>query len=223
MIGTGTEIGKTHASVALVQALALAGRSVVGLKPIESGVSPSRPEATDAFALAAASSFHVKHPAPYTLEQAVSPHLAARNSGVTIDLDRVKDWVEAHDDAELTIIETAGALLSPLSSTQSNLDLTRALKPHHILLVAPDRLGVLHDIKATLHALRTLAPELPTPTVLLQPTSTPDTSTGTNAAELQALRITTAHTFPRSHETTTAASALAVAMGLVSPDKGSRP
>jgi dethiobiotin synthetase len=197
VIGTGTEIGKTHAGVALVSALAREGVSVAGLKPIESGVSPSAP--TDASALAAASTFHVKH-SPYTFADPVSPHLAARRTGVSIELSRIVAWVDEHR-ASVVLVETAGALLSPLGGGLTNLDLARALHPDRLLLVAPDRLGVLHDVAVTRHALRTLAPGLPDPTVLLQPPAQGDSSTGTNAAELTLLGIATPFVFPRAAAT----------------------
>ena len=52
--------------------------------------------------------------------------------------------------APITIIETAGGLFTPLGRGVTNLDLVRALGPSVVLLVAPDRLGVLHELTATL-------------------------------------------------------------------------
>jgi dethiobiotin synthetase len=182
--GTGTEIGKTHAAVALVSAFARRGLVAVGLKPIESGIQISLP---DSARLALVSS-RPTSPPPYAFVDALSPHLAARRAGITIQLDVVSSWVAAHP-AEVLVIETAGGVFSPLSDVLINLDLIRHLAPHSILLVAPDRLGVLHDLRACLTAMRFLAPELPTPSVLLQPPLTPDSSTGTNAPEIERLGI----------------------------------
>jgi dethiobiotin synthetase len=93
-------------------------------------------------------------------------------------------------------------MLSPIGKGLTNLDLVRALQPDRILLVAPDRLGVLHDVTAALHALRTLAPELPIPTLLLQTPASPDSSTGTNADEIVWLDIAPkAHLFARAKPT----------------------
>ncbi len=201
VLGTGTEIGKTHASIAITSALTAMGISVSALKPIESGVPKNPTEAsTDAGSLAAFSSYPVNTP-PYAFSDPVSPHLAARRAHVTIDIERVTTWVDAHP-ARVVLVETAGAMLSPITKQHTNLDLVRALKPDFVLLVAPDRLGVLHDIAATLHAYRTLTPELPNPTILLQPPPTPDTSTGTNADELIWLGTTAkAFVFPRAKPT----------------------
>ncbi len=196
VVGTGTNIGKTHLSVALVTHLARAGRQVCGLKPIESGV-PAGGVGPDAAALAAAGVFHVKHPQPYALPDPVSPHLAARRLGLTIDLAPVTEWVDAHP-ADYLVIETAGALLSPISPTATNLDLARALTPDVWLLVAADRLGVLHDVAACVLALKAHGIVAPPVVVLQSPPAMPDDSTGTNAAELVALgTVPRAFTMPR--------------------------
>jgi dethiobiotin synthetase len=183
VVGTGTGVGKTHFSVALLHALSLQGRSAVGLKPVESGLGS---EESDAARLAAASTFHVKHPAPYGFPDAVSPHLAARRVGVEINPARIVAWV-AECSAPWTIVETAGGLLSPLAPSFTNLDLIKLLAPDLVILVGLDRLGILHDIAACLLALATPPGSLPKPTIVLQTPDVADTSTGTNAEELATL------------------------------------
>lgn len=185
VIGTGTGIGKTHLGVALLRSLAQAGVSGAGLKPVESGVGTGT---TDAELLDRAGVFHVKHPPPYALAAALSPHLAARQEGITLRLQPILNWVD-ESEADWTLVETAGALLSPLSPLLTNLDLTAALEPDAVILVAPDRLGVLHDLTTTLFAYRVLALHMPEPIVVLQPPPEPDTSTGLNAGELLELGI----------------------------------
>src|SRR5271155_4051712 len=163
LVGTGTGIGKTHLGVALLTALASTGVEVAGLKPVESGVQAN---VTDAQLLADAASFHVKLPPPYMLAAPLSPHLAAPLEGITIRLSPILRWVDAVE-ADWVLVETAGALLSPLAPGLTNLDLTVALEPTAVVLVAPDRLGVLHDVTAALFAMRHLEPRLPDPVVAL--------------------------------------------------------
>lgn len=201
VLGTGTEIGKTHASIALTSALASMGLSVVALKPVETGV-PVKPTdaSTDFGSLAAFSSYPARLP-PYAFPEPVSPHLAARRANITIECNRIVEWVNAHA-ARYVLVETAGAVLSPLSKTETNLDLARALKPDLVLLVASDRLGVLHDVASTLHVYRTLAPQMPEPLILLQPPAVVDSSTGTNAEEIVWLGTTPrVFMFPRAKPT----------------------
>jgi dethiobiotin synthetase len=179
--GTGTEIGKTHIAAALVRHAAV-GRRVAGVKPVESGVSRGSP--TDADALAAASTFHVKQSAaPYRFADPVSPHLAARRAGVTIDPARLRALIdEAATQVDLLVVELPGGLFSPLADGYLNADLARDLDPAVVALVAPDRLGVLQDIIATVTAARAVG--TPVHLLILNAPAAPDASTGTNAAEV---------------------------------------
>jgi dethiobiotin synthetase len=179
--GTGTEIGKTHTSEALLRALG-EGRRVVGMKPVESGLAGG--QRTDAERLHQASTFHVQHLA-YRFEPPVSPHLAARAAGVTIDLRAISTSVaQARSLADVVLVELPGGLFTPLTDTLTNADLAAALSPDTVLLVAPDRLGVLHDVGATLRAARTVP--LGVPFLGLVTPAVVDASTGSNAAELRA-------------------------------------
>jgi dethiobiotin synthetase len=197
--GTGTGIGKTHVSGALVlawvQALTDAGvvePKVAGLKPVETGVSLSGDqgedledgEPSDGRTLEQLSTFHVKRfPAPYLLRRAVSPHLAAREEGVAVELPVITAYVtKVRDAADAVLVELAGGLFSPLAAGLSNADVARALDAAIVLLVTPDRLGVLHEVAATTRAATAAGIRL-TGIVLVAP-ETPDTSTGSNANEL---------------------------------------
>ena len=215
VVGTGTGVGKTHLGVALLRALALKGVATAGLKPVESGVGAG---VSDAELLDGAAMFHVKHSPPYALAAPVSPHLAARQEGISIRLQPIVSWV-GESTADWTLVETAGGLLSPLSPLLTNLDLTAALEPDAVVVVAPDRLGVLHDVTATLFAYRMLAPQLPEPVIALQPPGSPDLSTGANALELLHLGVVrTVITMPRgtaeAPEVVASATALAHLLGL---------
>lgn len=179
--GTGTGIGKTHFSVALLGALRRVGNVAVGFKPIETGVADATQ--SDAARLAEASSFHVKQPG-LAFAEPVSPHLAARNAGRPIDTGAVLDAVAAlRSRADAVVVELAGGLFTPLSEAAVNADLARALDPDCLILLAPDRLGVLHDVLATSRAARALPLRLDA-VVLVRP-EVSDTSTGRNSPELQ--------------------------------------
>jgi dethiobiotin synthetase len=82
---------------------------------------------------------------------------AALELGAAIDLAAVAAWVEERERnavPDLTLLETAGGLYSPLAPGLTNVDLIRALAVDAWVLVARDRLGVLHDCLATLAAAR---------------------------------------------------------------------
>jgi dethiobiotin synthetase len=118
-------------------------------------------------------------------------------AGVRIDLASIRRWIdEASAAASVAVIETAGGLFSPLAPGLTNFDLARALRPNQVVLVAADRLGILHDVTSAmgLAAARGLAIDV----VVLSTPDPPDPSTGTNAAELEQLDLARpAATFPR--------------------------
>ncbi len=125
---------------------------------------------------------------PWRFPRPVSPHLGARAQGIEIDIPEVASWVaaeEARASVGLVLIELAGGAFSPLGLGMTNADLALALRPALWLLVAPDSLGVLHDVAATLRAL-SHRPDA----VVLCAARAADESTGTNAAELSRLHIT---------------------------------
>jgi len=216
--GTGTGVGKTHVLVAMALALRTAGICCASLKPVESGGD------SDAQSLMTASQFHVKPAMPYQLARPVSPHLAARESNTVISIDAIVAWVDRVSlGSQVTCVETAGGLLSPLTDRSTNLNLIRALNPHETLVVAPDRIGVLHDLAALTLAAKSLG-LAPTRFVLTAPAQ-PDASTGTNAKELERIGtcvITTV--FPRSQPGSStsqrAARDLLVAMQILEPTTG---
>lgn len=204
--GTGTGIGKTYAAAALVatwhRVLAERGlpASVAGLKPVESGGTE------DGDLLGRMSTFHVKRfQAPYLLRRPVSPHLAARDEGIRIDLERIRDVVDrVREEADAVVVELPGGLYSPLDGRTTNADLTRELAPSRTVLVAPDRLGVLHDVTAALRA--SSADGVPIHAIVLSSPLEPDASTGTNATELAALTdVPVAAVLPRADLTSTIA------------------
>jgi dethiobiotin synthetase len=229
--GTGTEIGKTHVAAAL---LAAWGRNhrVLGYKPIETGVRPSRrgggpPAGEDSRALEEASTFHVKHrPFCHRYPDPVSPHLAARRAGQRIDIERITRQATALAQvADGLVVELAGGLFTPIGPGVFNADLVLRLGPDDVLLVAPDRLGVLHDVGATLRAARAMG--LDVRGVVLSAPAKRDPSTDTNGEEIaRALGAPVLAVFPRagsrSRRTVAAAQKLAHELDLTNESASGR-
>ncbi len=181
--GTGTGIGKTHFTQALLLALGKRGVRAAGIKPVETGFSD--PEVSDAHLLEQASSFHVKHHG-LRFADPISPHVAAREAGRPILLaDLAKEILTARVQAEVTVAELAGGLFSPLGEVETNADLARLVTPDLLILVAVDRLGVLHDLIAATRA--AAATSLAVDGIVLMAPETPDSSTGRNAPEIAPL------------------------------------
>lgn len=181
--GTGTEIGKTVAAAGLARALADRGVDVRALKPVESGVDELSGEREDGRRLARAARQDAPGEALVRLGAALAPPEAARREGVELEMDRWCRWIEATaGEAEVTIVEGAGGVLSPLTWSETTRDLARRLGAP-ALLVAPDRLGVLTHTLTALEALeqggvRVLG-------VVYSAPAEPDPSTGGNAATLR--------------------------------------
>lgn len=197
VLGTGTDVGKTHVACEFARAALREFDSVIALKPVETGVLAGS-AAADASALWAATGRQAaRTPTPvYCFEPPISPHRAAREANACIETTLILDWVEtqerehhsAREGERLTIVETAGGVFSPLGLGLTNLDLALALEPSRWLLVAPDALGVLHDVTAALIAMASVARE--PDIVVLSAARALDASTGSNAAELRRLGIT---------------------------------
>jgi dethiobiotin synthetase len=205
VLGCGTGVGKTRLSVALLRAIGARGVPTLGLKPIESGIARGGearipPKGSDAAALADAASLRAEVPYPlHALPDPVSPHLAARSLGLQLDLGQTAAWVAQAElsvaphvgqhRALYTVVETAGGVFSPLGPGIANFELAQRLDPAVWVLVAADALGVLHEVRATLTAMRACGRE--PDHLVLSAAREPDASTGTNAAELSTLGIAT--------------------------------
>ena len=185
VVGTGTGVGKTYVSCALARWLAGEGRGCRALKPVESGLVGGVAE--DAAALAHAAGHEFVAPV-YAFERPVSPHLEARRMGVVVTRSEVVGWVRRYG-GDVTLVETAGGLLSPLTDDGvTNLDVLRWLEADRVVVVASDRLGVLHDVSVVK---RVLVAEgfWDRVRVVLTVGGLKDRSTGTNAAELVELGV----------------------------------
>ncbi len=179
--GTGTGIGKTHVAEALLLAWRAQGIRAAGLKPVESGVDGTAP--SDSARLEAASTFHVK-PFGYALRTPVAPHLAARREGVVLDLEPIRAAVaSAREQTEVVLVELPGGLFSPFAEDSLNAEVAASFAADSVLLVAPDRLGVLHDVISTARAAAAVPVRIDA--VILVAPELPDLSTGTNAGELR--------------------------------------
>lgn len=143
---TGTNVGKTFVSRALLMGLRARGTRVAGLKPIETGCAPS-PQ--DALALAEASGrMTLAHSARwYRAELPAAPYAVELETGTApprIDslLAEIKEIASSHD---AVLVEGAGGLLVPLDRQRSMADFARALGMP-MLMIAEDRLGVLSHV-----------------------------------------------------------------------------
>jgi dethiobiotin synthetase len=153
--GTDTGIGKTRCAVALLHALRARHARCVGMKPVAAGLDANG-DNEDVLALAAAGTQPVprEYLNPYALPAAVSPHIAAVQAGVEIDLTVIAAaYAHLAAEADAVVVEGAGGLLVPLSDRENGGDLAQALGLP-IVLVVGLRLGCLNHALLTRDAIR---------------------------------------------------------------------
>ena len=152
--GTDTGVGKTLISCALLHAFAAQGKHVAGFKPVAAGCDKDGYN-DDATALRAASSMQLTYGQinPYCFHHAIAPHLAARHSGVRIELSRILiSYRELAAQADVVIVEGIGGFKVPLNERQDSSDLAQQLGLP-VILVVGIRLGCLNHALLTASAI----------------------------------------------------------------------
>jgi dethiobiotin synthetase len=199
-VGTGTGVGKTHLSASFLRATP-SGVSCAAYKPFESGVLDVDQPGDDERTLRAAAQGEV--PPALRFVAPLAPPMAADDAGVELRADRVVFMIdELTRAADHVVLELAGGLFSPFLWGVANAeflhDLT-ATRDLRLVLVAPDRLGVLHDVAATTRA--ALHVGLHVSALLLSAPAEPDASTGRNLDALRhdplSMHITPIYGVPR--------------------------
>lgn len=146
---TGTGVGKTTVTCALARALRACGREVVALKPIETGLVDG--VAADARALADACGRPelASDPRWYRARAPLCPYAASLEGEAVPDLGALADVAREVSRGHVALVEGAGGLLVPLTRDTTIADLAASLDLP-LLVVAPDRLGVLSDALTTI-------------------------------------------------------------------------
>jgi dethiobiotin synthetase len=153
--GTGTGVGKTIVSAALLAAMRAAGESPRAYKPVVTGLGePPGEWPPDHELLALAAEMDPEQVAPLRFEPAVSPHLAATLAGQSIDPAELVSC--AREDMQGTlIVEGVGGLLAPLAEDFSVRDLAVELELV-LLIVASAGLGTINHTLLTIEAARSV-------------------------------------------------------------------
>jgi dethiobiotin synthetase len=129
------------------------------MKPIASGSDPT-PEGlrnSDALTLMAAANVSAPYEMvnPYCFLPPISPHIAASEAGVPIDLGLLRSRLDSlAANADCVVVEGAGGWHAPISGTATMADLAIALDLP-VLLVVGLRLGCLNHALLTRESLAT--------------------------------------------------------------------
>lgn len=157
MAGTGTDVGKTVCTAALLRAMRQHGLAAQAVKPVQTGVPPEQAYTSP---LADAPVYEAAladvPPVPGLVAAAVlhcfplpaSPYLAAQNAGTSLDVASLARSIRTHvdsmrDKAEILLLECAGGLMVPLNRRESMLDLLAVLDAS-IVLTGKNELGCLN-------------------------------------------------------------------------------
>ncbi len=120
--GTDTDVGKTVASKAILQAIANKGLTTIGYKPVAAGCERTEDGLRNSDALhlmkAATEDMPYEDVNPYALELPASPHIAARHENLVIDYQVLSNKLgHLKSKADFVLVEGAGGWRVPVSDT----------------------------------------------------------------------------------------------------------
>ena len=183
--GTDTGVGKTWVACALARALVHNGRSVVAVKPVETGCGDRPVPTEDGVRLASATGQRAPRRALRRFCAPVAAAVAADLESASLDLDELAGEIEAAaGSADVLLLEGAGGLLSPLGWEWNAVDLAQAFRAT-ALVVTADRRGSINHTLLTLSALDLAG--IRVAGILVGAPAAPDASTGTNAEAIARL------------------------------------
>lgn len=155
---TGTDVGKTHTTLKLIEALATKGLKVGVFKPIETGVSDTPADASLLLEACQKVNENFKDLKPlditaYTFALPAAPFCA--DTKQSIDLQRI---IDKHDElakrCDILLVEGAGGLMVPITKEYMMINLIKDLNAK-TLLVTPSKLGCINDTILSILALKT--------------------------------------------------------------------
>jgi len=156
--GTDTDVGKTYCAAGIARRLVHSGVRLGVYKPVASGCRRQVEGwiADDARQLwdAAGKPRTLRDVCPQCFEAPLAPPEAARIAGTEVDAEKLRAAAQPWErgDFDVLLVEGAGGLLSPLADGVLNIDLARQFEPARLLIVAHNRLGVIHQVLATCEA-----------------------------------------------------------------------
>lgn len=155
--GTDTEVGKTVASCALLQAANAQGFNAIGYKPVASG-SEQTPEGlrnNDALLLQANSRVKLPYSMinPIVFEAPTSPHIISEKMGLPIDFSVINQGLlDIQRQGDWVLVEGAGGWYTPLSTEKTYADwVIEQQLP--VILVVGVKLGCINHALLTLEAI----------------------------------------------------------------------
>lgn len=149
--GTDTGVGKTTFCAGLLK-LIQGSRKVVYWKPVQTGTIIGD-DTNVVKELTQLKNEYFVNPG-YRFPDPVSPHMAAKKWGQSVDLNFLsKMFEDSKQNNDFVIVEGAGGLLVPLNDNVLQIDLIKKLGLP-LIIVGEDRVGAINQTLLTLNAAR---------------------------------------------------------------------
>ena len=189
---TGTGIGKTYVTAALIRQAKALGLKVAATKPVISGFDKREIAASDTGAILAAlgedlSPENVERISAFRFSAPLAPSMAARAEGRVLDCEALfaRGRAFLRQDADLLLIEGVGGVMVPLDARNTVLDWIAALGAPAVLVVG-DYLGTISHTLTAVEVLRMRGVELAAIVVSQGQANTPFSDSPTEIAALLA-------------------------------------
>jgi dethiobiotin synthetase len=163
---TGTGVGKTYVTTALIRQARARSLSVAAVKPVISGFDERELAASDTGALLAALGEPLTMEAaeklsPWRFNAPLAPNMAARAEGRSLDcadlIAHGRRFLQT--EADLRLIEGVGGVMVPLDDERTVMDWICALEAP-VLLVVGDYLGTLSHTLTAIEVLKARGAEI---------------------------------------------------------------
>ncbi len=152
---TGTDIGKTFVTAGLIRYLRNHKKHVDALKPIISGFDPAHAGNSDSGVLLRALGLpltdeEIEDISPWRFTAPLSPDMAARHEGKTIDFEQLLSFCETaiEETDDVLLIEGVGGVMVPLDQTNTVLDWIAELDVPSILVAGSYIGSISHTLTA---------------------------------------------------------------------------
>lgn len=154
--GTDTEVGKTLVTCLIVLQLQARGIKTLAYKPIAAGVQDVNGQRMNPDVVSLLQVSQIVQPllraediCPYTLQEPAAPHIVAKDTGITLDMESLMAGFYALQNiSEAIVVEGAGGFLVPINATQTLGDLAQQLSLP-VILVVNIKLGCINHTLLT--------------------------------------------------------------------------
>lgn len=154
---TGTDVGKTYISALLVKKMREIGLSCGYYKPAMSGIEEGKLSDVEYVFKIGGLDGNPMDFVSYPFIEALSPHLAAKRVGVSINVGKIKaDFDEISKGYEYILVEGAGGITCPFNLDNQKLLLTDVIRTLGLdtIIVADAALGTINSTLLTVEYAR---------------------------------------------------------------------